>query len=166
MFGGTAAIPVRPHHGANTAPPSLQGRRHSSGAAMPILLQITNMSMSTHWQFQIDDLFWKHFTFQGHPLDAETQPEAVCFCICKVPFWRSYLGIGNPTIPSSLNCCITTLLSPPLSNTILSSTAISDRTGMSVSQVTDEVLYTGLRCRSCLNLMSEGGSPLAPPIDT
>ena len=35
--------------------------------------------------------------------------------------------------------------------------AMSERTGMCVSQVTDEVLYTGLieRCRSCLNLRSE-----------
>ncbi|SVC49758.1 uncharacterized protein METZ01_LOCUS302612 [marine metagenome] len=34
---------------------------------------------------------------------------------------------------------------------------MSERTGMCVSQVTDEVLYTGLieRCRSCLNLRSE-----------
>ena len=70
-----------------------------------------------------------------------------------MPFRRSYLGIGNPTIPSSLNCCITTLLSPPLSDTILPKpgpdikrtlVAMSERTGMSFSQVTDEVLYTGL----------------------
>ena len=94
------AIPVRLHHGANTAPPSLQGRRHSSGAAEPVLKN-TNMSMSTHWQFQIDDLFWKHITFQGHPLDAETQPEAVCFCIYKVPFWRSdTLSTNQPTFPT------------------------------------------------------------------
>ena len=35
--------------------------------------------------------------------------------------------------------------------------AMSERTGMCVSQVTDEVLYTGLieRCRSCMNLRSE-----------
>ena len=34
---------------------------------------------------------------------------------------------------------------------------MSERTGMCVSQVTDEVLHTGLieRCRSCLNLRSE-----------
>ena len=37
--------------------------------------------------------------------------------------------------------------------------AMSERTGMTVSQVTDEVLYTGSVeiCRSCLNMKSEGG---------
>ena len=33
---------------------------------------------------------------------------------------------------------------------------ISERTGMSVSQVTDEVLYTGLRCRSSVGGESTG----------
>ena len=41
---------------------------------------------------------------------------------------------------------------PDIKKTLVS---MSERTGMSISQVTDEVLYTGLRCRSCLNLMSE-----------
>ena len=35
--------------------------------------------------------------------DAEAQPEADDFRICQVPVWTSYLGIGNPTIPSILN---------------------------------------------------------------
>ena len=39
---------------------------------------------------------------------ADAQPEADTFCGCQVPVWASYLGIGNPTIPSILNCCITT----------------------------------------------------------
>ena len=41
---------------------------------------------------------------------------------------------------------------------------ISERTGMSVSQVTDEVLYTGLI--EMQELWGVGGSALAPPIDT
>ena len=35
---------------------------------------------------------------------AEAQPEADVFCVCQVPVWASYLGIGNPTIPSNRNC--------------------------------------------------------------
>jgi len=39
--------------------------------------------------------------------DAESQPEADDFRICQVPVWASYVGGGNPTIPSILNCRIT-----------------------------------------------------------
>ena len=47
--------------------------------------------------------------------------------------------------------------------------AMSERTGMSVSQVTDEVLYTGLVEMQELPEHEEwegGGSTLAPPFDT
>ena len=54
---------------------------------------------------------------------------------------------------------------PDIKKTLVS---MSERTGMSVSQVTDEVLYTGLRCRSWKSLMIKGGweRTQAPPIDT
>ena len=53
---------------------------------------------------------------------------------------------------------------PALKRTLV---AMSERTGMSVSQVIDEVLYTGLRCRSWKSLMIKGGGETqAPPIDT
>ena len=44
---------------------------------------------------------------------------------------------------------------------------ISERTGMSVSQVTDEVLYTGLiEMQELPEHEERGGSTLAPPINT
>ena len=46
-----------------------------------------------------------------------TQPEADDFRICQVLVWTSYVGIGNPTMPSIRNCRITTLRSPSLSET-------------------------------------------------
>ena len=52
-----------------------------------------------------------------YPSDAEAQSEAYTFCVCQVPVWALYLGIGNPTIPSILSCRITTLRNPPLSDT-------------------------------------------------
>ena len=62
---------------------------------------------------------------------------------------------------------------PVLSATIhpdikLTLIAISDRTGMSVSQVTDEVLFTGLVEMQELPEHEEwgGGSTLDPPINT
>ena len=58
---------------------------------------------------------------------AEAQPEADVFCVCQVPVWTSYFGIGNPTIPSIRNCCITTLFNPPLSATHPSSPALCQR---------------------------------------
>jgi hypothetical protein len=42
--------------------------------------------------------------------------------------------------------------------------AMSERTGMSISQVTDEVLYTGLV--EMQELWEVGESKLAPPINT
>ena len=56
-----------------------------------------------------------------------TQPEADDFRICQVPVWASYVGIGNPTMPSILNCRITTLFKPPLSATRPSSPALCQR---------------------------------------
>ena len=53
--------------------------------------------------------------------------EADDFRICQVPVWASYVGIGNPTIPSILNCRITTLFSPPLSDTSPCSPALCHR---------------------------------------
>jgi len=41
-----------------------------------------------------------------------------------VPVWASHIGVGNPTIPSIRNCRITTLRSPPLSDTSPSSPAL------------------------------------------
>ena len=41
---------------------------------------------------------------------------------------------------------------------------MSERTGMSISQVTDEVLYAGLI--EMQELWGGGGSTLAPPINT
>ena len=54
---------------------------------------------------------------------------------------------------------------PDLKRTLV---AMSKRTGMTVSQVTDEVLYTGLIEMQELPEHEEweGGSTLAPPIDT
>ena len=42
---------------------------------------------------------------------------------------------------------------PDIKKTFVS---MSERTGLSISQVTDEVLYTGLRCRRWMNLSKEG----------
>ena len=50
---------------------------------------------------------------------------------------------------------------PDIKKTLVS---MSERTGMSVSQVTDEVLYTGLV--EMQELWGVGGSVLGPPIDT
>ena len=56
-----------------------------------------------------------------------TQPEADDSHICQVPVWTSYVGSGNPTIPSILNCRIATLLNPPLSDTRPSIPALCQR---------------------------------------
>jgi len=55
---------------------------------------------------------------------------------------------------------------PDLRRTLV---AMSDRTGLSISQVTDEVLYAGLvemQELPELELRGVGGSTQAPPIDT
>ncbi len=44
--------------------------------------------------------------------------------------------------------------------------AMSERTGLSISQVTDEVLYTGLVEMQELEELEEYGGAQAPPIDT
>ena len=43
---------------------------------------------------------------------------------------------------------------------------MSERTGLSISQVTDEVLYTGLVEMQELEELEEYGGAQAPPIDT
>ena len=52
-----------------------------------------------------------------HLAVAEGISLGLSFCVRRVPVWASYVGIGNPTMPSILNCRITTLRSPPLSDT-------------------------------------------------
>ena len=53
---------------------------------------------------------------------------------------------------------------PDIKKTLVS---MSERTGMSISQVTDEVLYTGLIEMQEMDELEEwGGSALGPPINT
>ena len=52
---------------------------------------------------------------------------------------------------------------PDLKRTLV---AMSERTGMSVSQVTDEVLYKGLVEMYELEELEEGGNTQTPPINT
>ena len=52
---------------------------------------------------------------------------------------------------------------PDIKKTLVS---MSERTGLSISQVTDEVLYTGLVEMQELEELEEYGGAQAPPIDT
>ena len=69
----------------------------------------------------------------------------------RVSQWSDYEE--RPVLSSTIH--------PDIKSTLV---AISERTGMSVSQVTDEVLYAGLV--EMQELWGVGGSSLAPPIDT
>ncbi len=78
------------------------------------------------------------------------------------------LSMNNVRVPRRDNYekrpVLSATIHPDLKRTLV---AMSERTGMSVSQVIDEVLYTGLRCRSWKSLMIKGeGEAQAPPIDT